>query len=148
MGVGEGGGGEKSGGNSASTETQRRSREHGNGAEGGRSARDGRGEEGRREACTCRQTLKWKQSEPSERVLWILPQLPSAHPFRPSTRRKEGKLYSWIKFVFDRMAVEGIILRWEGVRKDEAIEFVTVACLLGGIMGRSLVFGRWAKFNS
>lgn len=28
------------------------------------------------------------------------------------------------------MAVGGIILRWEGVRKDEAIEFVTVACLL------------------
>lgn len=81
------GGGEKSGGNSASTETQRRSREHGNGAEGGRNAR---GEErggdrgqGGREACTCRQTLKWKQFEPSERVLWILPQLPSAHPFRP-----------------------------------------------------------------
>lgn len=38
------GGGEKSGGNSASTETQRRSREHGNGAEGGRNARgEGRG---------------------------------------------------------------------------------------------------------
>lgn len=46
------------------------------------------------------------------------------------------------------MAVGGIILRWEGVRKDEAIEFVTVACLLDGIMGRPLVFGRWAKFNS
>lgn len=46
------------------------------------------------------------------------------------------------------MAVGGIILRWEGVRKDEAIEFVTVACLLGRIMGRPLVFGRWAKFNS
>lgn len=76
------GGGEKSGGNSASTETQRRSREHGNGAEGGRNAR-GEGRGGGREACTCRQTLKWKQSEPSERVLWILPQLPSAHPFRP-----------------------------------------------------------------
>lgn len=90
--------GEKSGGNSASTETQRRSREHGNGAEGGRNARDeeggeeeGEGRKGGREACTCRQTLKWKQSEPSERVLWILPQLPSAHPFRPRYTEEGGK---------------------------------------------------------
>lgn len=98
--------------------------------ETGQKEEEMRGSGGRRgEACTCRRTLKWKQSERSERVLD--PSSTSlAHPFRPllSPYTEEGKLYSWIKFVFDRMAVEGIILREEGVR-DEAIEFVTVACL-------------------